>query len=310
MKVPVISAKGLSKWYGEVIGINKLELDIYPGVTGIVGPNGSGKSTFFKLISGLIKPNVGTITVLGEKPWGNTALMARLGLCPDFDNLSDEQTATQYLEFVGGLHGINGSTLTGRVKEVAEIVGMTEHMGRKIGGFSKGMRQRMKIAGAMFHKPELLLLDEPLSGTDPLGRREIINLVHKLHNEHGHNVIVSSHVLHEVERLTHNVAVIYKGRAVATGDIQEIRNLIDKHPHNIIVESDRIEELAKHFVEMEFVVSMSFNPEKNGVVVQVTKPDEFFNAMPDLVMKLGCNITKMYSLDDNLESVFRYLVGW
>jgi ABC-2 type transport system ATP-binding protein len=310
MSEPVISAKTLSKWYGEVIGLNTLELDVFPGITGIVGPNGSGKSTLFKLVSGLIRPSVGTITVLGQNPWGNTKLMSRIGLCPDFDNLSDEQTATQYLELVGGLHGMKTTKLDARIKEVAEIVGMTEHMGRKIGGFSKGMRQRMKIAGAMLHKPELLLLDEPLSGTDPLGRREIIKLVHMLHDEHGHNVVVSSHVLHEIERLTHQVAVIYKGRAVATGDIQEIRNLIDKHPHNIIVESDMIEELAKHFVEMEFVVSMQFKSDKNGVVVQVSKPDEFFNAMPDLIEELGCNVTKMYSLDDNLESVFRYLVGW
>jgi ABC-2 type transport system ATP-binding protein len=310
MSVPVISAKGLSKWYGEVIGLNTLELDVFPGITGIVGPNGAGKSTLFKLVLGLLRPNVGTVTVLGQNPWGNTKLMARLGLCPDFDNLSDVQTATAYLQLVGGLHGMKGTKLDARIKEVGEIIGMTEHMGRKIGGFSKGMRQRMKIAGAMLHSPELLLLDEPLSGTDPLGRREIIKLVHTLHKEHGHNVIVSSHVLHEIERLTPQVAVIYKGRAVASGDIQEIRNLIDKHPHNIIIESDMIDDLAKHFVEMDCVVSMEFKPDKSCVIVQVSKPDEFFDEMPFLVEELGCNVTKMYSLDDNLESVFRYLVGW
>ncbi len=309
MTGPVISARALAKWYGEVIGLNGLELDVHPGITGMVGPNGSGKSTFFKLVTGLIKPSVGTVTVLGETPWGNRELMARIGLCPDYDNLNDEHTARYFLKVVGGLHGMTGSKLETRIEEVFKTVGMTDAADRRIGGFSKGMRQRMKIAGAMLHEPELLLLDEPLSGTDPLGRREIIDLVHELHRDLGHNVIVSSHVLHEVERLTDNVVVIYKGRAVATGHIREIRDLIDQHPHRIIVEADRLDLLVKLFVEMESVVSVEFAPDRSNVVLEVTKPDEFFNSVPDLVRDTNANVSKMYSLDDNLESVFRYLVG-
>jgi ABC-2 type transport system ATP-binding protein len=306
---PVIEARTLSKWYGEVIGLNTLELVVHPGITGMVGPNGSGKSTFFKLVSGLIKPSVGTIRVLGEDPWANPALMARIGLCPDYDNLNDEHTGRYFLRVVGGVHGMTRPALDQRIDDVFDIVGMTDAADRRIGGFSKGMRQRMKIAGAMLHEPELLLLDEPLSGTDPLGRREIIDLVHTLYREHGHNVIVSSHVLHEVERLTDNVVVVYKGRAVATGHIREIRDLIDQHPHNIIVEADRLDALVKRFVEMDSVVSVNFAPDRSHVVLQVTRPDDFFNSMPDLVRETGANVSKMYSLDDSLESVFRYLVG-
>jgi ABC-2 type transport system ATP-binding protein len=309
MTDPVIIARNLTKWYGEVIGINTLELEVLPGITGLVGPNGSGKSTFFKLVTGLIKPSVGEVRVLGEDPWGNIPLMARIGLCPDYDNLSDEQSAREFLRFVGGLHGMARPSLDGRIDEVASIVGMTEHMDRRIGGYSKGMRQRTKIAGAMIHDPELLLLDEPLSGTDPLGRREIIDLVHKLHGELGHNVIVSSHVLHEVERLTPQVAVVYKGRAVATGHIRQIRDLIDLQPHRIIVEADKLDGMVKRFVEWESVVSVEFAPDRSHVVLQVTKPDDFFNAMPKLVSELDCEVRRMYSMDDNLESVFRYLVG-
>jgi ABC-2 type transport system ATP-binding protein len=309
MTDPVITARNLTKWYGEVIGVNTLELDVLPGITGLVGPNGSGKSTFFKLVAGLITPSVGNVRVLGEVPWGNTQLMARLGLCPDYDNLSDEQTARSFLRMVGGIHGMTRPSLDGRIDEVASIVGMTDHMDRRIAGYSKGMRQRTKIAVAMIHNPELLLLDEPLSGTDPMGRREIIELVHKLHDELGHNVIVSSHVLHEVERLTPQVAVIFKGRAVATGHIREIRDLIDQHPHRIIIEADKLDKLVKTFVDWETVVSVEFAPDRRHVVLQVTRPDEFFNSMPKLVRDLNCEVRRMYSLDDNLESVFRYLVG-
>jgi ABC-2 type transport system ATP-binding protein len=306
---PIIEARALSKWYGEVIGLNGLELDIKPGITGMVGPNGAGKSTFFKLVSGLIKPSVGTIRVLGEDPWANPPLMARLGLCPDYDNLNDENTARYFLRTVGGLHGMTGSQLDARIDEVFKIVGMTDASDRRIGGFSKGMRQRMKIAAAMLHEPELLLLDEPLSGTDPLGRREIIDLVHELHRDLGHHVIVSSHVLHEVERLTDNVVVVYKGRAVATGHITEIRDLIDQHPHNIVVEADNLEALVARFVKMEPVVSVTFAPDRSHVVLEVTQPDEFYNAIPALVAETGANVRKMFTTDDNLESVFRYLVG-
>jgi ABC-2 type transport system ATP-binding protein len=305
----IVAAKTLSKWYGEVIGLNSFDLDVHDGITGFVGPNGSGKSTFFKLVSGLIRPSVGQIRVLGEDPWANQPLMARLGFCPDYDNLSDEQTFRSFLAFVGGLHGMRGPTMDSRIEEVARIVGMGEHIDRRIAGYSKGMRQRTKIAGAMLHEPELLLLDEPLSGTDPLGRREIIALVQSLHTEHGHNVIVSSHVLHEIERLTPQVAVLYKGRAIATGNIQEIRGLIDKHPHNILVESDRLDELAKRLVGLACVVSMQFNADRTGLTVQVTRPEEFFAAMPGLVEAVGCRVRRMLSLDDDLESVFRYLVG-
>ncbi|UCC92875.1 MAG: ABC transporter ATP-binding protein [Thermoplasmata archaeon] len=309
MTGPVIEARALSKWYGEVIGLNGLELNVHPGITGMVGPNGSGKSTFFKLVSGLIKPSVGTIRVLGEDPWGNIDLHARVGLCPDYDNLNDEHTARYFLKTVGGLHGMSGSQLDIRIDEVFKTVGMTEAADRRIGGFSKGMRQRMKIAGAMLHEPELLMLDEPLSGTDPLGRNDIIDLVHELHRDLGHHVIVSSHVLHEVERLTDNVVVVYKGRAVATGHIREIRDLIDQHPHNIVVEADKLDTLVARFVRMDSVVSVYFASDRSHVVLQVTRPDEFFNSMPGLIRETGANVTKMYSKDDDLESVFRYLVG-
>ncbi len=310
MTGPIISAKNLSKWYGQVIGLNYFNLDIMPGITGIVGPNGAGKTTFFKLITGMIRANVGELTVLGQNPWMNTPIHAKLGLCPDFDNLSDDMTGKEFLKLSGGLHAMSGAALDKRISEVSEIVGMTDALGRKIGGYSKGMRQRMKIAATILHDPSLLLLDEPLAGTDPLARKDIIDLIFSLHKDQGHDIIVSSHVLFEVERMTKNVALVYKGRAVASGHISEIRALIDKHPHNIVIEGEGILELAKKLLDMDYTVSVGLSQDRRAIYVQVLQPDAFFNDLPQIVTDMECNISGIHSLDDNLEAVFRYLVGW
>jgi len=307
---PVIQASFLSKWYGNVIGLNGLHVTISEGITGIVGPNGAGKSTFFKLIIGTIKSNAGEIHVLGEKPWGNSKQLAKIGFCPDYEFLPLEMTGTQYLQFLGGLHGMEKSVLNKRVSEVASIVTMTKDMDRKMGGYSKGMKQRLKIAGALLHNPKLLLLDEPLSGLDPLARRDIIQLIKRLNKDFGHTVIVSSHVLHEIERMTHNIVLIYKGRAVASGEISDIRNLIDRHPHNIIVEGFKIAELAKVLIDKDYTVSVGYNETRFSITVRVTRPDDFFDELPELLELTGSKIERMYSLDDNLESIFKYLVEW
>ena len=305
----IIDARALSKWYGQVIGLNNFSLQISPGITGIVGPNGSGKSTLFKVILGLIKPNVGSITVLGKSPWRNSDLHSSIGFCPDYESLPVDSTGREYLTLIGKLHMMESSALSKRIKEIVGIVEMSKALDRKTGGYSKGMKQRMKIAGALLHDPDLLILDEPLSGTDPLVRKDMIDLIKRLNKEHSHNIIVSSHVLFEIERMTHNVALIYRGRAVASGDISEIRNLIDRHPHNIIIEGDGTLALAKILLDQGYVVSVAFNDSKSSLTVQVTKPDDFFNGLPALVDMARCSVTNMYSLDDNLEAVFKYLVG-
>ncbi|MFO8110714.1 MAG: ABC transporter ATP-binding protein [Thermoplasmata archaeon] len=309
MKKPLIRAVNLSKWYGEVIGLNSFNMEVNHGITGIVGPNGSGKSTMFKLIIGMIKANKGQLYVMGEKPWLNSELSGKIGFCPDYDNLPNDATGNEFLQLVGGLHGMKDIHLKTRIKECSETVGIDYALDRKIGGYSKGMRQRIKVAGAILHDPDLLLLDEPLSGADPQARRSLIEVIKTLHGERGHDIIVSSHVLFEVERMTRDVVLIYKGRAVASGDISEIRNLIDKHPHNIIVEGSGMVELGKKLLEADYTVSVSFDGSKNRLRVEVTRPDEFFNMVPRMVLGIGGDIKEMYSLDDNLEAVFKYLVG-
>lgn len=307
---PVIQASFLCKWYGDVIGLNNIHLSINEGITGIVGPNGAGKSTLFKLITGTIRSNAGELRVLGQAPWGNTRNLASIGFCPDYEFLPLDMTGTQYLQFLGGLHAMDRAALEARIKELADIVDMTKDMDRKMGGYSKGMKQRLKIAGAMLHNPKLLLLDEPLSGLDPIARRDIMALIRKMHRDYGHTVIVSSHVLHDIERLTHDIVLIYKGRAVASGNISDIRGLISQHPHNVVVEGRNMSELAKALMDRSYTVSVGFNNNRNSLIVRVSIPEEFFNSMPELIEQTASMVDKMYSLDDDLESVFKYLVGW
>ncbi len=304
----IIRAIRLSKWYGEVIGLNYFNMEIQKGITGVVGPNGAGKSTLFKLMTGMIKANNGELYIFGENPWLNNRLSGRMGFCPDYDNLPNEATAREFLNLVGGLHGMKGKDLKVRIRECSDTVGMSHALDRKIGGYSKGMRQRIKIAGALIHDPDLLLLDEPLSGADPRARRSLIEIIKGLHKEEGKDIIVSSHVLFEVERMTSDVVLIYKGRAVASGDISEIRELMDKHPHNIVVEGEGMVELGKRLLDSYHTVSVSFMGGKDKLKVEVIKPDEFFDELPELILDIGGEIREMYSMDDNLEAVFEYLV--
>jgi len=308
MNYPLIKTVDLSKWYGEVIGLNSFELEISSGITGLIGPNGAGKSTFLNLAIGTLKPKTGQIFVMGQNPWMNPKLKSNIGFCPDYDNLSDEATGREFLELVGGLHGIQGMKLKNRINEVSDVVGMRDDLYRKIGGYSKGMRQRIKLAGSIIHEPKLLLLDEPLSGADPQVRKSLIELIKSLHNDLGHDIVISSHVLYEVERLTNKIALIYKGRAIASGEISKIRSLIDEHPHSIIIEGSKISDLAKKLLDMNYTISVCYQENRKGIIVQVSKPDEFFETITELITSLECEIKRMYSTDDDLEAVFNYLV--
>jgi len=310
VSAPIVTAQGISKWYGNVIGLNNFSIEIGKGVTGIVGPNGSGKSTFFKLLIGTIKANVGELKVMGQNPWGNPEQLRNIGFCPDYEYLPLDLSGQDFLRMMGGLHGLRGQILRERTAEVLRKVDMAGAAQRNMAGYSKGMKQRMKIAGSLIDNPQLLLLDEPLTGTDPMGRRELIDMVKALNREFGHDVIVSSHVLHEVERMTHDVALIYKGRAVASGSISEIRGLMSNHPHHIVLQGDGLVPLAKSLLDRPFTASVQLAYDRKLLTVEVLRPDEFFDAVPELIRETGCLLESMRSLDDDLESVFKYLAGW
>ena len=234
--VPVVDFDGVSKWYGNVIGLNKLTVSVPPGITGLLGPNGAGKSTFLQLATGQLKPSQGSVRVLGVRPWDNPELNRRIGLCPEQDAFYEGMTGRQFLTFCGRMSGMGPKTARRPAEATMERVGLTEQMNRAIRGYSKGMRQRTKLAQALVHDPDVLFLDEPFSGTDPVVRHELVQIVLKIAAE-GKGILISSHVLYEVQSITSNIILINRGRLVAEGDMRQIRELIDTHPHRIVLKS-------------------------------------------------------------------------
>jgi len=295
-----------SRWYGQVIALNDVTTTVGPGVTGLLGPNGAGKSTFLKLAAGQLAPSQGEVRVLGKPAWGSPELFHRVGTCPEPDAFWENLTGQQFLMALLRLTGFEEAECVRRAQAALEQVALTEARDRKIGGYSKGMRQRIKMAQALAHDPDVLLLDEPLSGMDPVNRRRTVDLVKRLGRE-GKTVLVSSHILHEVEAMTRRVLLIHNGRILAEGDVREIRDLMDEHPHTVALRARDPRRLAQAVVGAPHVISLSFGAEGEWVTVQTARPDEFYAALPEAAV--GSGVTEMYSPDENLESVFRYLVA-
>jgi ABC-2 type transport system ATP-binding protein len=304
----VIVATNLSKWYGNVLGLNDVSLEIESGVTGLLGPNGAGKSTFMKLITGQMKPNIGRVTVRGGKVWNNPDLFRGIGFCPEQDVFYEDMTG---LEFVAGLlrfYGYAPSEIRQRAHRALDIVDLAKDKDRLIRGYSRGMRQRVKFAQAIAHDPAILILDEPLSGLDPLGKRKLIKLIKDFKNE-GRTVLVSSHVLPEIEALTSRVVLIHQGKILAQGDVPYIRELIEAHPHMISVRSSDPRALAARFVGDPAIQKMTFAPDGRTLVVETHKRDDFYGRLTGAVLDGGIEVEEISSPDDNLQAVFEYLVG-
>jgi ABC-2 type transport system ATP-binding protein len=302
----IVAADHVSKWYGQVIGLNDVTLTVPPGITGLLGPNGAGKSTFMKLITGQLKPSKGSITVLGQPIWRNPAVYFRLGFCPEQDAFYDRMTGLEWVTALVSLNGVSEPTARQMAQRALETVELSDAAGKKIGAYSKGMRQRVKMAQALAHDPELLILDEPLSGMDPLARRKTIRLI-KEWGRAGRSVIVSSHILHEIESMTSNILLINQGRILAEGNVHQIRDLIDEHPHTVYIKADETRALARTFLAQDDVLSLKF--EQDAVVVQTARPDAFY-ARLTAIAAAGDHgaIHEVTSPDDNLQAVFQYLV--
>ncbi len=303
---PLVVADHLSKWYGQVIGLNDVSVSIPPGITGLLGPNGAGKSTLLKLLTGQLKPSKGSITVLGEPVWGNPRIFFRIGFCPEQDAFYDRMTGLEWVAGLARLNGLDEQASRSAARYALERVDLMDAANKKIGGYSKGMRQRVKLAQALVHDPELLILDEPLSGMDPIARRRTIRLIKEWARE-GRSILVSSHILHEIEAMTSSILLINNGRILAEGDVHQIRDLIDEHPHTVHVRAERPRDLAREFLTRDDVLSLKL--EQGAIVVETSKPDSFYRYLTELAAdgRAG-EITEVTSPDDNLQAVFKFLV--
>jgi ABC-2 type transport system ATP-binding protein len=302
-----IEAEKLSKWYGQVIGVNNLTFEVGPGVTGFLGPNGAGKTTLLRLLTGQLRPSTGSVTIDGGPIWNNHRLFASIGFCPEEDAFWPYLTGWDFVFSLLRMHGYADAEARERTERAIRIVAMTDARDRRIGGYSKGMRQRIKVAQAISHDPELIFLDEPLNGMDPVGRKNTIDLIKRMGSE-GRTIVVSSHILHEVEEMTDTILLINHGRLIAEGNIYEIRRLIDTHPLQVTIQCDEIDILMSRLVEFEDVQSVQFDRARGRLTVETNRPDEFHRRLPGIILEKGIHVESLWSPDENLEAVFDYLV--
>lgn len=303
---PAIFADQCSKWYGNVLGVSDIHWTLPGGIVGLLGPNGAGKSTLIKLIAGLLRPTRGRLEVYGQSPFASASTRARVGYAPEHDATYDELTALELCTAMAKLAGVESGRADKAAAAALEAMGMTSAAHRRVRGFSKGMRQRTKLATAIAHDPDLLLLDEPLTGVDPVARAAIVDRI-RAWAANGKTVIISSHVLYEIEALTRDIVVIYRGQVLAEGDLYAIRGLIDRHPHRIRVECDRPRELAAGLAVLEHTTRLSM--EREALVVETRNPDACYAKIADVVVSHDLQVESMTSPDNNLGAVFEYLTG-
>jgi ABC-2 type transport system ATP-binding protein len=297
----------VSRWYGQVIGLNDVTCEVGPGVTALLGMNGAGKSTMMRLITGQLRPTTGDIKVLGLEPFANAELYKVLGYCPEIDKFYEHNTGREFVFYLARLAGFQPREAADRTQKALELVGMADRADRKIAGYSKGMRQRIKLAQAMISDPQVILLDEPLNGLDPVGRYDMTNLLAHLAAQ-GKTIMISSHILYEVEHMTESILLLHRGRLLATGDLRVIRSLLDKHPHQVRIQTTDPHGVARELVPLPNVVSVEFVSEGNALQLEVRDPNSFYDVLAGLIREKELPIEGLESPDNNLESVFKYLV--
>jgi ABC-2 type transport system ATP-binding protein len=304
----VLRTEKLSKWYGNILGISEISLVLTPGVYGLLGPNGAGKTTFLKIISGQLRPNLGTVRIFNQPVFNNPDLFKKVGFCPEIDAYYQDITGRRFLLFMARLHSFSPVKAAEETDRVLQTVGLTEAGDKLISAYSLGMRQRIRIAASIIHQPDLLLLDEPLRGIDPLWRARIIDLVEEYRKD-GKTVIVSSHILPEIESMTNHITLIHQGKVFAHGDIQQIRSLIDTHPHQISISCKNPRSLAQRLVSSPSIQSLEIPKDRDTVVFRTNRRDIFFDLLMAELARSEYQVTEIYSPDDNLQSVFDYLIG-
>jgi ABC-2 type transport system ATP-binding protein len=303
----VLACDAVTRWYGQVIGVNGVTCEIGPGVTGLLGLNGAGKSTLFKVMAGQLRPSKGRVLLLGHDLARHTGLYRWIGFCPEPDALYESMTGREMLVYLLRLHGFSQSDAADRAAAALERTHLTEDADRRVAGYSKGMRQKIKLAQAMAHDPKVMFLDEPFNGMDPVSRHESMALIREL-GEEGKTVLVSSHILHEVEQMTSTILLIQNGRILAEGHVSDIRDLIERHPHQVRIACDQPRRLAATLVAKEDVQGVRVEPDGEHVIVETNRPRTFFASLPLIALEGETRIRGYTTADDDLKSLFEYLV--
>ncbi len=304
----MIDFEDVSKFYGEVLGVNRVNLQIAPGITSLVGPNGSGKTTLMNLMTGLLKPTSGRISVLGISPNDPEAIFQKLGYCSQFDSFPRGATGREFIEFYLSVHGFTKQETRDLAHKALERVSMVEAADRKISAFSKGMRQRVRLAQSIAHDPSVLVLDEPLNGLDPMARAEIIRLFRQLADQ-GMYLIISSHILHEVDMMSDSVVLIHNGYIVAEGEVHGVRDEIDEHPIQILIRCDRPQVLAARLFEHEHTVEARIHNDRSGLFVKTRRPDDFYLLLNKVIVEHNLQVESVGPVDDDLNAVYQYLIA-
>jgi ABC-2 type transport system ATP-binding protein len=301
---PTIDVRDVSRWYGNVVAVNGVSFALQPGITGLLGPNGAGKSTLLHMMSGFLRPSAGQITVLGQPAWKNPELYRQVGLVPEREGFYPFLSGWEFVLASARLHSLPDPEAA--TKRAIAAVDMEAAQGRAMGGYSKGMRQRMKVAGAIVHEPSILLLDEPFNGADPGQRLHLMDLLRGMAAD-GRTIVFSSHILAEVERLAEQVLVVVAGRLAASGDFREIRRLMTDRPHTFVLRTNQNRELASRLMEDSAVTGIELAD--NGLRVRVADRTAFAYAAPKIARAADISIDEMIPADESLESVFSYLVN-
>lgn len=303
----LIVFENVSKFYGEILGVNRVNLQIAPGITSLVGPNGSGKTTLMNLMCGLLKPTSGRISVLGTSSDNPEAMFQKLGYCSQFDSFPRGATAREFIEFYLRVHGYAKRETAELTAAALEQVSLTDAADRKVSAFSKGMRQRVRLAQSIAHNPTVLILDEPLNGLDPMARAEIIRLFRSLADA-GMYLIISSHILHEVDMMSDSVVLLHNGYVVAEGEVRGVRDEIVEQPIQILIRCDEPQILAARLFEHESTVEARIHNDRQGLFVKTRRPDDFYLLLNKIITEQNLQIESVAPVDDDLNAVYQYLI--
>ena len=298
----------VSKFYGEILGVNRVNLQIAPGITSLVGPNGAGKSTLMNLMTGLLRPTRGTITLLGIPTDRPESLFRKVGYCTQFDSFPRGLTGREFLNSFLLVHGYGRKRVDELSQLALERVNLVDAADRKVAGYSKGMRQRIRLAQAIAHEPDVLILDEPLNGLDPMVRAETIALFRKLAAE-GLHLIISSHILHEVDMMSDRVVLLNNGYIVAEGNIHGVRDEMEEHPMQILIRCDQPAKLAAYVFAQDHVVEARLHDDRRGLFVKTRDADGFYLMLNRAVADGELHIESITPVDDDLSAVYQYLIG-